>query len=289
MRPRGRRGASSSRSSTRRSAAGSCCSASRSRPTSRRQQAPVGVRGGADLHHVAGLAAFKVVMIISRSGQFFCGESAMTSASRMMFAFTRDHAIPGWQLWSKVTPRACPVQRDDLHRGRSRSSRCRRSRRTATNTPIAFFALTAITVIGLYIAYAIPIFLRWRMGDAFEPGQWTLGKQVQVDGADRVRRGRVHLVLFFCRSGPPASRARTSFTWDNATCTTPRAGRRRSCSSGLVAGVGPEVVQGADPQGRGGARADQGALARGGPRPTPRSYRAGGRGVGSPAHLRSDC
>ena len=30
-------------------------------------------------------------------------------------------------------------------------------------------------MIGLYIAYTIPIFLRWRMGDAFEPGPWTLG------------------------------------------------------------------------------------------------------------------
>ena len=31
--------------------------------------------------------------------------------------------------------------------------------------PFAFFAVVSITVIGLYIAYAIPIFLRWRMGD----------------------------------------------------------------------------------------------------------------------------
>ncbi len=34
--------------------------------------------------------------------------------------------------------------------------------------PFAFFAVVSITVIGLYIAYAIPIYLRWRMGDAFE-------------------------------------------------------------------------------------------------------------------------
>jgi energy-converting hydrogenase Eha subunit A len=32
-------------------------------------------------------------------------------------------------------------------------------------------------VIGLYLAFAVPIFLRWRMGDAFEPGSWTLGKK----------------------------------------------------------------------------------------------------------------
>ena len=31
--------------------------------------------------------------------------------------------------------------------------------------PFAFFAVVSITVIGLYIAYVIPIYLRWRMGD----------------------------------------------------------------------------------------------------------------------------
>ena len=41
------------------------------------------------------------------------------------------------------------------------------------NVPFAFFAVVSITVIGLYIAYVIPIFLRWRMGDKFEPGPGT--------------------------------------------------------------------------------------------------------------------
>ena len=36
---------------------------------------------------------------------------------------------------------------------------------------------TTITVIGLYIAYVIPIFLRWRLKDDFEPGPWTNGKK----------------------------------------------------------------------------------------------------------------
>ena len=41
----------------------------------------------------------------------------------------------------------------------------------------AFNAVVSIAVIGLYIAYVIPIYLRWRMGDDFEPGPWTLGKK----------------------------------------------------------------------------------------------------------------
>jgi amino acid transporter len=32
-------------------------------------------------------------------------------------------------------------------------------------------------VIGLYIAYTIPVFLRWRKGDDFVTGSWTLGSK----------------------------------------------------------------------------------------------------------------
>jgi amino acid transporter len=34
----------------------------------------------------------------------------------------------------------------------------------SANIPFAFYAITAITAIGLYIAYVIPVYLRWRMG-----------------------------------------------------------------------------------------------------------------------------
>ena len=63
--------------------------------------------------------------------------------------------------------------------------------------PVAFLAVTSISVIGLYIAYTIPVFLRWRMGDKFEPGPWTLGQEVQVDQPDRDHLGgavRDHLL-----------------------------------------------------------------------------------------------
>ena len=41
--------------------------------------------------------------------------------------------------------------------------------------PVAFFAVTSVSVIGLYIAYTIPVFLRWRMKSEFKAGSWTLG------------------------------------------------------------------------------------------------------------------
>jgi hypothetical protein len=43
--------------------------------------------------------------------------------------------------------------------------------------PIAFYAVTSIAVIGLYASFAIPIWLRWRMGDAFEVGAWNNGQK----------------------------------------------------------------------------------------------------------------
>ena len=35
----------------------------------------------------------------------------------------------------------------------------------------AFFAVVSIAVIGLYIAYVIPVYLRWRKGDASSPAR----------------------------------------------------------------------------------------------------------------------
>ena len=43
--------------------------------------------------------------------------------------------------------------------------------------PIAFFAVVSIGVIGLYLAFAIPIYLRWRHGENFEVGTWNNGNK----------------------------------------------------------------------------------------------------------------
>ena len=34
--------------------------------------------------------------------------------------------------------------------------------------------------MGLYIAYIIPVYLRYRAGDSFEPGPWTLGHRYRL-------------------------------------------------------------------------------------------------------------
>jgi amino acid transporter len=162
-----------------------------------------------------GLAAFKTIMIISTVGQFFCGGSGMTSASRMTFAFSRDHAIPGWQLWSKVTASHAPRNATIFIAVISALIALPALKGNATNTPIAFFALTAVTVIGLYIAYIIPIFLRWRMGSRFEPGPWTLGNKYKWMAPIAMVEVAIACFFFCAPFGPAGIPGKEGFKWDN--------------------------------------------------------------------------
>ena len=47
---------------------------------------------------------------------------------------------------------------------------------------MAYAAVTSIAVIGLYIAYIMPIFLRLKAKDRFEVGPWNLGRKTYVIG-----------------------------------------------------------------------------------------------------------
>ena len=40
--------------------------------------------------------------------------------------------------------------------------------------PVAFFAVVSIGVVGLYLAFAVPIYYRWKAGDSFKVGSWNL-------------------------------------------------------------------------------------------------------------------
>jgi len=118
----------------------------------------------------------EAVLFISVVGQLFCGMACVTSASRMTYAFARDGAIPGWRLWTRLNHHRIPMFAVLFV--------CVLSLiitlpalwdTTGEGIPVAFFAVVSIAVIGLYIAYVIPVYLRLRMGDRFRPGPWTLG------------------------------------------------------------------------------------------------------------------
>jgi amino acid transporter len=120
--------------------------------------------------------AAKLVILIAVVGQLFCGAAGLTSASRTWYAFSRDRAIPGWNLFRRVNKDRVPF---NAVIGVSFFSLLIAIPALfgKNNYPFAFFALTGICTVGLYLAYIIPIYLRLRKGDSFEPGPWTLGKR----------------------------------------------------------------------------------------------------------------
>jgi amino acid transporter len=122
-------------------------------------------------------AADKAVVLISTIGQLFCGMACITSASRMTFAFSRDGAVPGHNLWRRLGASRTPTWAVFFVVVFAIVITVPAYFPNHLGTPVAFLAVTSISVIGLYIAYTIPVFLRWRMGDKFVPGSWTLGKK----------------------------------------------------------------------------------------------------------------
>jgi amino acid transporter len=117
----------------------------------------------------------KAVIIISTIGQLFCGMACLTSCSRMMYAFSRDRAVPGHRLWTRLNHHRVPAYSVIASASAALIITLPALKGFAGGIPVAFFAVVSIAVIGLYIAYVIPIYLRWRIGDAFQPGPWTLG------------------------------------------------------------------------------------------------------------------
>jgi amino acid transporter len=114
------------------------------------------------------------MLVIACVAQFFCGLASVTAASRMMFAFSRDGAVPGGRtVFRKVSKKfRVPVNAVIAIALLSWALMLP----TYWNNTVGYLVGTSIAVIGLYIAYGVPIFLRWRAGASFEPGAWTLGR-----------------------------------------------------------------------------------------------------------------
>jgi amino acid transporter len=122
-------------------------------------------------------AAF--VLGVATIGQFFCSVACMTSCTRMLYAFSRDGAVPGAQYWSRLNHAKVPVNGVILTAVIAAiltSPAILTVDLFGVPSPVAFTAVVSIGVVGLYLAFAIPIYLRWRQGDAFQVGSWTLGK-----------------------------------------------------------------------------------------------------------------
>ncbi|MDH2429927.1 amino acid permease [Sphaerisporangium sp. TRM90804] len=155
-----------------------------------------------------------VIFGISTIGQFFCGMSCVTSMSRMTYAFSRDGAVPGWRLWSRVDRNRTPV--NAIIAGCAVALLITLPALYAppgTTTPVAFLAVVSIAVIGLYLAFLIPIWLRLRMGDGFRPGPWTLGRRYRVFCWIAVIEIAVISVYFVLPISPAGVPGHPDFTW----------------------------------------------------------------------------
>ena len=149
-----------------------------------------------------------LMLFIAAAAQFFCGMCSVTANSRMAFAFSRDNALPGSKLWAKVNTRTgtptnsiwlCVVCSIILTL-------------PALWSLTAYFAVTSIAVIGLYIAYVTPVLLR-RLNQDFQPGRWNLGKWSAPIGWIAVVWVAFIVVLFMLPQYAPGTLGDSTFNY----------------------------------------------------------------------------
>ena len=158
----------------------------------------------------------EVMLFITVGAQLYCGMSSITSASRMLYAFSRDRATPGHQWWRRLNAARVPYMAvmaiavlaflwafpayfsEDIGVGAGY---------------IAYAAVTSIATIGLYIAYGLPILLRLRAGDSWEPGEWSLGRWYRPIGTVAILWIGFIAVLFILPITPTGIPFKNGFTW----------------------------------------------------------------------------
>ncbi|MCW2889812.1 MAG: amino acid permease family protein [Streptosporangiaceae bacterium] len=155
----------------------------------------------------------KAVIAISVIGQFYCGMSCVTSMSRMTYAFSRDGAVPGSRLWSKVDKNRTPVNAIIGGVLACLALTLPALYKAPNGVPVAFYAVVSVAVIGLYLAFLIPIYLRLRAGSSFKPGPWTLGGKYKWMGWTAVIEIAVISVYFIMPTSPAGIPWNNAFDW----------------------------------------------------------------------------
>jgi amino acid permease (GABA permease) len=150
----------------------------------------------------------KLMLLIAAVAQFFCGMASVTANSRMTYAFSRDNALPGSRIWKKVNPRTGTPTNSIWF--------CVFWSVVLTLPAIwnltAYFAVTSVAVIGLYIAYVIPVLLR-RLKPDYEVGPWNLGGMSPVIGWIAVAWVTFIVVLFMLPAYAPGSFGDATFNY----------------------------------------------------------------------------
>jgi amino acid transporter len=125
-----------------------------------------------------------VVLWLVTLAMWFCGLSSVTSFSRMLYAFSRDKGIPWSRQWAEIsvkyrTPAKAIWLVVILSFALALFDYILKLFNPDTSyTTLAF--LTAVSVVGLYVAYGIPLYLKLRAEakGSFQQkhyGPWNLG------------------------------------------------------------------------------------------------------------------
>ncbi|GAA3725661.1 amino acid permease [Plantactinospora mayteni] len=147
------------------------------------------------------------LLFICVVAQFFCGMASVTANSRMAYAFSRDGALPGSAIWRRVNPRTGTPTNSIWLCVACSSLLVLPSLWNTT----AYLAATSIAVIGLYIAYVGPVFLRRRSPD-FQPGPWHLGRWSPLVGWLAIGWVAVICVLFVLPTAAPITASTFNYT-----------------------------------------------------------------------------
>ncbi|MFE6177996.1 amino acid permease [Streptomyces sp. NPDC056464] len=148
-----------------------------------------------------GVGGAKALLLIVIGAMLFCGLANLTSNTRQIFAFSRDGAMPGSRWWHSVSPRTrTPVKAVWLAVGCSLTLVA-----PGWWSHTAFTAIVSVNVVGLFLAYAVPIMLRLRLGDEFQPGPWHLGRWGRPVGIVAVSWILLSSVLFMLPQASPVT------------------------------------------------------------------------------------
>jgi amino acid transporter len=165
------------------------------------------------LHNSLSPLMLKYVLVISTAGQLFCATACLTSCSRMMFAFSRDGVVPGHKRWAKVSKKGVPVHAVLISALIGLLITLPALWRSPRGIPTAFYAVVSIGVIGLYLAFLIPIWLRWKEGSKFVNGPWTLGNKYKWMNLLASMEIAIITIYFIMPFEPAAVPGNHHFSW----------------------------------------------------------------------------
>ena len=160
------------------------------------------------LHTALGTRVGTALLTIAVVAQFFCGMSSITANSRMIYAFSRDGAIPFSNLWHRLSKRyRTPANAIGLGATLSFLLAV-----PSLWNYTAYVAITSIAVIGLYISYILPVYLRRRAGDSFQRGVWHLGRWSPIINWIAIAWVVCTSILFMLPTANPPSWSNLNYT-----------------------------------------------------------------------------